>query len=303
MLMKENMDMKLTIDPHYLSRKLETWDLNFELSCYSPEVDRYNRTANQDLRERLRIRLMASRGEGSLAQIVEVGTAHIIAGENPEKIRMKVFCDSKDFVKPLIEQYGASYMGEYTERHQDYPGADEIEEFNWQFLDIGGFFHRYVEMKQKGLPDSPFDNINMTTKEGRPYNERQQYMVCDIGGVRQESKWCGCYEDYIFHLAEKYPEYTFQKHDFAAKVFAKELQAYREAQQRVTDVTVKKIRSDESMGWGIRCKIDGEQQMFRNIRMTDVADYMSHQNGTALAAKYFTNELKPDVTISKGLGR
>ena len=295
--------MKLTIDPHYLSRELETWDLKFQLSSFTPEVDRYNRNFSQDLRERIRIRLTASRGEGPLAHNVDLGTAQIVAGERPETIRMKVFSDFKDFVKPLVEQYGVRCVGEYTERHQDYPGADEIEVFNWQNMDIADFFYRYVSTKQQQMLDSPFDNIRMIKKEGTPYNEKPQHMVCDIDGVRQDIKWCGCYEDYIFRLAEKYPEYTFQLHDFAAVIYAKELHAYREAQQRVTDVTVKKIRPDESMGWGIRCKIDGEQQMFKEIRMTDVADYISHQNGTALAAKYFSKELGPDITLSKGLGR
>lgn len=295
--------MKLTIDPHYLSGKLETWDLKFELSCYTPEEERYNRTANQDLRERIKIRLQAERGEGPMKETVELGTARIIAGERPEMIRMKVLSDFEDFVKPLVEQVGVRCVSEYTERHQDYPGADEIEVFNWQNIDIADFFYRYVSMKQQQMVDSPFDNIHMTKKEGTPYNERPEHMVCDIGSVRQEIKWCGCYEDYIFRLAEKYPEYTFQLHDFAAGVYAKELQAYREAQQRISDVTVKKVRPDDSMGWGIRCKIDGQQQMFRDIRMTDVADYMSHQNGTALAAKYFSKEIGPDITLSKSLGR
>ena len=78
---------------------------------------------------------------------------------------------------------------------------------------------------------------------------------------------------------------------------------YAEAQKRVTDVTVKKIRPDDSMGWGIRCKIDGQQQMFREVKMTDVADYVSHQNGIALAAKYFNKELEQDITLSRSLGR
>lgn len=302
-MMNDSLDMKLTVDPHNLSGELQMWDLKFELSCYTPEEDRYNRRTNQDLRERIRIRLLAGRGEGSMRNTVELGTARIIAGEKLEKIKMTVFCDSRDFVKPLMEQYGARYIGEYTERHQDYPGADEIEEFNWQFLDIADFFNRYVEMKQKQLPESPLDNIGMLKKEGRPYNERPQHMVCDIGGVRQDIRWCGGYNDYIFELAEKYPEYTFQLHDFAAKIYAKELQTYDEAQNRVTDVTVKKIRPDDSMGWGIRCKIDGQQQMFREVRMKDVADYVSHQNGIALAAKYFNKELEQDITLAKCLGR
>ena len=78
---------------------------------------------------------------------------------------------------------------------------------------------------------------------------------------------------------------------------------YAEAQKRVTDVTVKKIRPDDSMGWGIRCKIDGQQQMFRGVKMTDVADYVSHQNGIALSAKYFNKELEQDITLSRSIGR
>ena len=37
--------------------------------------------------------------------------------------------------------------------------------------------------------------------------------------------------------------------------------------------------------------------------MTDAADYVSHQNGIALAAKYFNKELEQDITLAKGLGR
>ena len=302
-MMNDLLDMKLTVDPHNLSGELQTWDLKFEISCYTPEEDRYNRRTNQDLRKRIRIRLLAERGEGSMRNTVELGTARIIAGEKPEKIKMTVFCDSRDFVKPLMQQYGARYMGEFTERHQDYPGADEIEEFNWQFLDIADFFYRYVEMKQKQLPESPLDNIVMLKKEGRPYNERPQHMVCDIGGVRQDIRWCGGYNDYIFELAEKYPEYTFQLHDFASDIYAKELQMYAEAQKRVTDVTVKKIRPDDSMGWGIRCKIDGQQQMAEKLDRKDVMDFDDNTDRVALAEKYFKDVLQNECNVQNGLKR
>lgn len=57
------------------------------------------------------------------------------------------------------------------------------------------------------------------------------------------------------------------------------------------------------MNWHIRCKVDGEQQMARKVSMVDVADYVSHMNHTALAAKYFADILGQGREQSQGMKR
>lgn len=291
-------DFQLTIDPHYLTRELETWNLRFEHSLYTPRNVSWRRGEQPDYRERMAVELYAERGEGPRAVSVKVGSMSFLPDQKPERIKMVIDHDAQDFIVPLQDQYHAEHLKEVVKKHQDYPGADEIEEFRYNHMDMTDAYNDYMRMKHGQVADSLFSDIRQGPVWDVNGRDRRDYLVCEIAGVHHE-KWFGRYNADKLRLAERFPEYVYQVHDLAAKVFADEIRNYNAAMQRITDVTVRKGGLD-MQDWYIRCKIDGVQQMGKKVSMTDLADYISHNDNAALSAKYFAKELQAGENISRG---
>ena len=79
------------------------------------------------------------------------------------------------------------------------------------------------------------------------------------------------------------------------KSHAKQLNLYKEAQQRSTDHS---IRFNKGMHY-FRCKIDGEQQLSKVLGIVDICDYQRDKDVHALTAKYFADELNPAYKLAQ----
>lgn len=296
-------DFDITITTNSLSPTQETWRIGFEHRLSYSQRDFAGRPV-KGIEPDVQVTMVASK-EGStpaMSRHEDLGCFKLLGNRKPEVITVSPLSDFSEITDALVREGWASRLGQRVERYQDYPGSDEMDEFRYDKLDVTNLYNRYVTTKQQEMTESPIDNIRQGKYEAMNARDRRDYLTCDIGGVQQKEKWFGRYNDESLRLAEKYPEYLFQVHDLAGKVFKKECQDYKEAQQRITEIKVLKLKN-EPMDWHIRCKVDGVQQMARKVTMVDVADYVSHMNHTALAAKYFADVLAQERELSQGIKR
>lgn len=291
------MKNKLVIDPHTLSGEKETWTLQFKHVIQSkPDMDR---TESNNI-QRIGIMLDAFiKGDTpSMDENIFIGTASFIPGHKPDIINLTTYPMSEDFVEALLNEGLAKRMGRTIERYQDYPGADEVEEFLYQHLDITDFYNQYIKDRQKMAENSPVSHITLC--QGPVVNGKnpQDYIKCRIGGIEFiQPRWVGTQGRELFKVADYYPDARFHLYEMAEEAFAKELELYRQAQQRVTHYTCYEMKGN----YYIRCKIDGEQQLARNINKLDVYDYLEDKNFYALAAKYYADKLENGTDMKRGL--
>ena len=293
------MSEKITIDPHYLSGEKETWFLQFTHSVFrSP--DEWNADKRiWESHNRIGISLEAERPGKTVAQSqnILVATASFQPGKKPELLKFSTHPDAEGIVSALVEQGYGKKIGERTERYQDYPGADEIEEFRYQYIDLTDFYNQYMAEHQKRAMKDPFSHFVQC--QGQVMNGRapMDYMKCRIGGIEQNRAWSGLEGRLLFKLMEYYPEAQFHLNELAKKVFADPLARYEAAKNRVTD---SKILFNGGIHY-LRCKIDGEQQMTKELNRLDISDYQISKDIHALAAKYYEKELDTGMKRSQGI--
>lgn len=289
-------EFQLTVDPHTLDGRKELWTLDFRHHAYVPNVVDYN-NYEESRRERIGISLYAHK-EGKIPafnQDILVGEMSFSVGKTPQQIMITSHPDAEDIVEALVAQGYARWKGDVIERHQDYPGADEIEEFRFKRLDVTDFYGRYLHQRGLDVMQSPVTHIRLC--EGQISNGRnpQDYITCRIGGIEQERGWVGSDGRKMMRVASLYSECRYQLYELAMKSHAKQLALYKEAGQRSTDHS---IRFNKGMHF-FRCKIDGEQQLSKVLGILDICDYQRNKDIHALTAKYFADELNPDNRLSQ----
>lgn len=294
------MSEKITIDPHYLSGEKETWSLRFTHSVFrSP--DNWNADKRiWESHDRIGICLEAERPGKTVAQSqnILVATASFQPGKKPELLKFSTHPDAEGIVSALVEQGYGKKIGERTERYQDYPGADEIEEFRYQYIDLTDFYNQYMAEHQKRAMKDPFSHFVQCQGQVMNGRDPMDYMKCRIGGIEQNRAWSGITGRKFFEVASLYPDCRFQLNEMAQETFQKQLETYKQAQQRVTDAT---IVFNQKMGCHyLRCKIDGEQQLMKELERLDVCDFQISKDIHALAAKYYEKELDTGMKRSQG---
>lgn len=295
------MSEKITIDPHYLSGEKETWSLRFTHSVFrSP--DEWNADKRiWESHNRIGISLEAERPGKTVAQSqnILVATASFQPGKKPELLKFSTHPDAEGIVSALVEQGYGKKIGERTERYQDYPGADEIEEFRYQYIDLTDFYNQYMAEHQKRAMKDPFSHFVQCQGQVMNGRDPMDYMKCRIGGIEQNRAWSGITGRKFFEVASLYPDCRFQLNEMAQETFQKQLETYKQAQQRVTDAT---IVFNQKMGCHyLRCKIDGEQQLMKELERLDVCDFQISKDIHALAAKYYKKELDTGMKRSQGI--
>jgi len=294
------MKNQITIDPHTLDHQLQTWDLRFRHYMFTSSDSVTSRPGIKQI-QRVGIILEATREGRTPAENenVLIGTASFLPGHKPEIIQLTTQPDGESFVKALLDNSLAKRIGQTIARHKDYPGADEMEEFRYHHLDITDYYNQYMEDKQKEAMDSPLSHIFLC--EGPICNgvDPQFYFTCRIGGIEQPRQWVGPQGRDLFKVVGYYPDCRFHLYEMATEVFDKQLKLYHQAQQRITDPTVLFNKGTHY----IRCKIDGEQQMVKEVDRLDISDYQINKDFAALAAKYYARQLENDQSIKQGLSR
>ena len=293
-------EFQLIVDPHTLDRRKERWTVDFRHSAYVPNVVDYN-NYKESQRERIGISLYAHK-EGktpAFNQDILVADMSFPLGQVPSQIRMTSHPDAEDIVEALVAQGYAWWEGDVVERHLDYPGADEIEEFRFKRLDVTDFYQKFIRQREQDMMQSPISHICLC--EGQVCNGRnpKDYITCRIGGIEQERGWVGSDGQRLTRVASLYPASKYQLYELATKSHAKQLNLYKEAQERSTDHS---IRLNKGMHY-FRCKIDGEQQLSKVLGILDICDYERDKDIHALTAKYFADELGMQRQLSQGRSR
>lgn len=293
------MNNQIVIDPHTLDGRKETWTLRFE--HYISTHSRADRPGLRDsIRVNIKLEAFKKGPTTSMDEHVEIGKASFITGHKPDTIIITSHPDAEDFVAALLEDGRAKKIGQTIDRHQDYPGADETEEFRYQHLDITGFYNEFMKEKREDLLDavkSPLTHIFQC--EGQVTNGQNpaDYITCRIGGIEQDRAWVGYQGRELFNLMQHYPDARYQLQEMAQKAYAPQLALYRQAQQRVTEPTTR-FRTGNHY---IRCKIDGQQMLSRMVDRLDWCDYDRDRDFAALAAKYYAGQLNVSVKNGRGM--
>lgn len=282
---------KFVYDPHYLSGEKEEFTLSFSHYAFRSAARQWDKESKEWKNPtRVGIMLLAERkGETPSRNIsITVATTSFLPGQKPDVIRMNTQDADGEFTAQLIEQGFAKYFNSGVERQQDCPGA-EIEEFPWIHIDVTDFYNRYMKEHEQKAMESPISHIFQCQGPIVNGKDPADYMKCRIGGIEQKPQWSGITGRKFFEVASLYPDCRFQLNELAHEAFQKQLEIYKQAQQRVTGAT---IVFNQKMGCHyLRCKIDGEQQLMKEVERLDICDYQISKDIHALAAKYYENEL------------
>lgn len=292
------MKNKLVIDPHTLSGEKETWALQFRHYMFIP-ADGVPLHPDILTPQRIGILMEAVKeGETTADNVnIVIGTASFVPGHKPDIIRLTTYPDTENFVDALLENGLAKRLGETIERHQDYPGEDEIEEFRYQQLDITDYYNQYIENSLKWVDESPISHISLCQGDICNGKDPRDYIKCRIGGIEQKQAWVGLDGRKFIQVAACYPDSRAQLYELVLQSHAKQLKLYDEAKIRVTDA-----RTFFNKGTHyVRCKIDGIQQMAKEIDRIDICDYQIGKDMHALVSKYFANELNDGPSMKQGL--
>lgn len=294
------MENQLTIDPHTLRREKETWTLQFRHYMFTP-ADGVSPHPDIRIPQRVGI-LMEAVKEGETPadrENIVIGTASFVPGLKPDIIRLTTHPDTENFVDALLENGLAKRLGETIERHQDYPGADEIEEFRFRQLDITEYYNQYIKDSLKRTEESPISHISLCQGEICNGVDPQDYIKCRIGGIEQKRAWVGLDGRKFIQVAACYPDSRAQLYELVLQSHAKQLRLYNEAKVRVTDA-----RTIFNQGTHyVRCKIDGVQQMAKEVGRLDICDYQISKDMHALVSKYFAGELETGLKNSMSRSR
>lgn len=290
---------KFIYDPHDLSGEKKEFTLSFSHYTFRSAARQWDKET-KEWKNSIRVGIMLlaeKKGETPSRNIsITVATTSFPPGQKPDVIRMNTQDADGDFVRQLIDQKFAKYISEGVERQQDYPGA-EIEEFPWVRIDVTDFYNRYMKEHEQMAMDSPISHVFQCQGQIMNGKDPADYMKCRIGGIEQKPQWSGITGRKFFEVASLYPDCHFQLNEMAQEAFQKQLETYKQAQQRVTDAT---IVFNQKMGCHyLRCKIDGEQQLMKEVERLDVCDFQINKDVHALAAKYYEKELDTGMKRSQ----
>ena len=216
--MENNKDYKLIVDTHSLSKEKEEWKLHFEHSSFIKEAfESYHRRGEKPV-EFIGVSLYASNGRYN----TQIGSMNFMAGQKPDKWMMTMHPDAGELAEAMVRQGLAIDRGTKIERFQDYPGADEIEEFRYKKLDITDFYNSYMRENKRKWSAGPYSHIIQC--EGQVCNgvNPEDYMTCRIHNVKQEPKWVGSDGRNMLHTATLYPECGFHLHELMDRTFSRQ---------------------------------------------------------------------------------
>lgn len=291
---------KFIYNPNDLSGEKEEFTLSFSHHSFRSAMSEWDKETKQWKNPtRVGIMLEAERKGETPSQNVRitVATASFFPGQKPDTIRMTTQDADGEFTAQLVEQGFAKYIKSGVERQQDYPGA-EIEEFPWVRIDVTDFYNQYMKEHEQMAMDSPISHVFQCQGQIMNGKDPADYMKCRIGGVEQKPQWSGITGREFFKVAELYPECNFQLKELAQEAFSKQLAVYRQAQQRVTDAGI--VFNKNKGCHYLRCKIDGKQQLMKEVNRLDVCDFQISKDVHALASKYYEKELDAGMKRSQG---
>lgn len=275
------------------SDKFEHWLLKFEHD--------FNNDGEPELV------LIAERGEGARCETVELGSAKLNL-DNPEgRVILTGLDDNYPELTAALKQSGkARQVGEYTERHQDYPGADETEEFHYKKLDVTDLYRNYVQLRNARYLFSPVTDVRLERKGG-DYDLTPRNRLCaTVGCIHDLEAKCNWTEALTLKQYVDRPLHNFLLQDMAHQKFAAEINLLTDAMQRITDINIRSGSLGAHIpGPHIRCRIDGQQQMSLSIgreamdKCCEAPD--TELAETQLAALFYTSDLRESREQSKGM--
>lgn len=267
--------------------KFEDWKLSFE---HDFNID------NQPI-----IRLKAYRGEGVEREDIELGSAYL----NPDNLQDRIVIKGNDdnfpeITESLIRSGKIRLVNQYTERYQDYPGADEIEDFHFKRMDVTDLYQNFLKLRNSQYLFSPITDVQEVEND-TGYSYLNNWISAKLAGILELSERCNNQEQMIVKCYKDKPLYNFLLQDIAHRKFAAEINHLKESMTRLTDVNI------SFKGPHVRCKIDGEQQMALSVgrelldkcRETPDTELAIHQ----VAALLYSQELTETQAQSNGMKR
>ena len=291
---------ELLMNPLQGGEEKETWNLTLRHYAFRPATYDSTRPGVRDIR-RVGIILEAVRkGDGfKLGDNVMIGTASFRPGKKPEVMMFTTYPKADRFVDELIAQGYAKYIGKNIERMPEGSGLRTMREYHYHHLDLTAFYDSYIEQHLKAMNDSPLSHFRIHEGQDEHNIHQQDRISCRMGGLEMPKVEVGVEGRRFSEAASLYPECRFHLYELATDSFATQLNLYREVQQRMTDFSVL-FRNGSHY---VRCRIDGEQQMAKEINLLDICDYERDKDQAALVAKYFARELQIGEKLSQGRGR
>lgn len=273
--MNENFKIQLSSE----GGKDESWNLSFRHYAFQQPQAEDNTKRNVS---RVGIILEAVRCDEDTieGEKLLVGTSSFLPGQKPERMVFTTYPEGIRLLQPLVAQ-----------------GMARMKEPGGQSLDMTELYNRYIQLHRRAMLDSPLSYVRV--HEGKEGTNLPDMISCRIGGIEQPRQQVGIEGGRFAQVAELYSECRYQLHELATQIYAGQLQLYREAQGRVSDFTHLTRKGSHF----IRCRIDGEQQMAKEINLLDICDYKRDKDQAAIVAKYFARELVTGEKLSQGRGR
>ena len=253
------------------------------------------------------LELKAERGKGAQCETIELGETKLDL-DNPEKRIILTGLDDNypELTAALFQSGKARQVGEYTERHQDYPGADEIEEFHFKRMDVTDLFRKYIQLRNAQYLFSPVTDIRVERKGGEYDLTPWDWMCVKLGGISDLAGKINRTESLILKQYRDKPLYNFLLQDLTHQKFKPEINHLKDAMKRITDVDIRFGGLGAHIpGPHIRCRIDGEQQMSLSIgrelldKCNEAPDPELAQQ--QLAALFYSGELRESREQTKSM--
>lgn len=275
---KNSMNNKLIIGTPDASGEDNNWNLHFRhYMFHTTKLDENFQVAGKALRVGIILEAVRQRPDSQLDEEMTLATTSFLPGKKPEKMLFSVYDDNSRLTDALISHGFAQQDGDR--------------------LDMTGFYDSYMQQHQQMMMDSPVSHVRYHEDPDNALTDG--YISCRIGGIEQPKLEVGLDGHRFCEAASFYPDCKFQLHELAVDIFGRQLMLYREAQKRVTDFTLLHHTGNHY----IRCKIDGVQQLMKQINRLDACDFQLDRDQAALVAKYFGSELNPDIKLSQGRSR
>lgn len=272
------MDNKLIIGTPDASGQDNSWNLHFRhYMFHATELDGNYQPTGKSLRIGIILEAVRQRPDSQLDEIMTLTITSFQPGKKPQKMLFSMFDDVGDLAQSLIAQGFAQQDG--------------------SMLDMTLYYNNYMQCHQQMMMDSPVSHVRYHEAPDKSLSEG--CISCRIGGIEQPRLKVGLDGRRFSEVASFYPDCTFQLHELAVDVFHRQLQLYREAQNRLSDLTILHKTGTHY----IRCKIDGVQQMMKEVNRLDICDFQLDKDQAALVAKYYERELDPGIRLSQGRSR
>lgn len=254
------------------SSGVEVWKLEFVHRVFRPaEPD----PPRPGVRVGVMLDAVLQTDEPDLRRSVCVASASFLPGEKPDMGHMTVREAGEAMLTALVQQgFGSLKNG---------------------CLDVSGFYDKYMTEHELAAMRSPVSHVFGCQGPGADVNG---WMYCRIGGIGQKPVRAGVTGRDMLRAAEYYPACRFQLTEYAAELYQQQLALYAQAGKRVTDYTIYEYKGKFLM----RCRIDGVQQMAKEVDRPDMSYYIFYKDFFALAAKYYAGGLSGGMERSRSLG-